>query len=478
MLKENKFARFFEENEDPNDIKNQAQLQTIALPNKELTLVNEPLQLEPEQTFGIEAYRWVILGLYCLSAVIGGCLICTFTPITKTMEVVFEASTWEIYALNNLYLYSGALLNFPLLILVQRWGGQVSLTFGYAFMLAGSVCKIFLYYHKGWALAGQILCVIGYEWLHPIIGGINCFWFPPSSRVTVFGIANIAYNLGNVFGFLIPTLFVGEDFLLKEKSKTEVFYLHLTLSLLVLAGFILQLIFYREKPKKPLSEASLVVRYDFLSSLKALIKNRNFILVSVGMALLISVQFARYNNFYYMVRPFGFGQREAGFLATIESWGEIFGLLLVSYIGDYHLRPKTMLNWIPLIILISFGGTVGVYTLQDFTSSAIIAFFMGIATNTFPPLCEHYTVSVTFPVHENITIGTIFTGGLWGAWAAGAIATSIRDNYGDETFIYVIYPYFALMILCALVAFNCMEDINTREKYEAKDERKEEMKRE
>jgi MFS family permease len=463
MQKEFKgYARFFEETNEAEITDNSQVLRQVSLTTPKL----ESQAKEESEKFGVEPYRFVVLGLYGLSAIVGATLVNSFSPIVKTMESAFGASTWEIYLLTNMYLYSGAILNFPLLFLLQKIGNKNSLTIGLALMAIGTSLKLLMSYSIGWAIAGQAISVIGYEFLHPIIGAINCYWFPPTSRVIVFAFSNVAYSFGGLFGFLVPTLFVSDKNLSIESNRLEVYHLQIffiSVSFLVL---IVHLIFFKEKPKIPLSQASLISRYDFFPSIKALLNNRNFLFVMLGMALLISVQFARYNNFFYLTRPFGFNQKEAGFLASIESWGEIFGLVVIMFASVKVERPKRILNWVPLGICLLFALTIGVYTFHSFLASAFVAFSLGAFFNAFPPLCENYSVAVTFPVPENIAVGTIFTGGLWGAWANGAIATSIRDAYGDEVFVWVIYPYFFALIIIAGIVFVFMKDVNLREEHE------------
>ena len=456
------FSRFFEETQEAEPTDNEQELRPVTLTTPRF----ETQKDEEGEKFGVEPYRLVVLGLYCLSAIIGATLVNSFSPIVKTIETAFGASTWDVFLLTNMYLYSGAILNFPLLFVVQKIGNKHSLTIGLVLMIIGTALKFLIKYSITWVIVAQAVSVIGYEFLHPIIGAINCFWFPASARVIVFAISNVAYSFGTLFGFLIPTLFVTENHISADSNRNEFYNLLIFFICAASLVLILHLIFFRETPKKPLSKASLISRSEFIPSVKALLTNRNFLFVLLGMSLLISVQFARYNNFFYLTRPFGFSQKEAGFLASIESWGEIFGLVVIMYVSTKVDRPKRILNWIPLGICLLFALTIGVYTFHNFNGSAVVAFTLGAFFNAFPPLCENYSVAVTFPVPENIAVGTIFTGGLWGALANGAIATSIRDTYGDDIFVWVIYPYFFALIIIAGIVFVFMKDINMREEHE------------
>jgi fucose permease len=416
--------------------------------------------------FGEERYRFVIIGLYCLSASLGAAFICTFAPITKTMEKVFKATPFEIYILTNLYLLCGAVMNFPLQVIVQKIGRRPSLILGMFLMASGSLLKVFLNSHIIYAIVGQTLCCVGFEFLHSLIGPITCYWFAPKSRVIVFAVATVAYSFGNFLGYLVPTSFVTEDHPSVEENKREVQTLHIFFMILSFIVFILVVIFFKEEPDQPLNHASLVERYEIAESVKILAKNSNYILVCVGMACLLSVQYARANSYYYLTQPFGFSQSQASYLSSIESWGEMCGLILISLIGNRFFKPKSILNIMPIYIFVIFGITIGAYNTGNFIGTAVVTFLMGMSMNAFPPYCEHYTIGVTFPIHENITIGSLYSGGLWGAMLSGALSVTVRNNSSSQVFIWVIYPFFFGLILIALAAFNKMKDINLRENYE------------
>ena len=416
--------------------------------------------------FGEERYRFVIIGLYCMCASLGAAFICTFAPITKTMEKVFHATPWEIYILTNLYLLCGAVMNFPLQVVVQRIGRRPSLILGTFMMSVGALLKVFLNTHIIYAIVGQTFCCVGFEFLHSLIGPITCYWFAPKSRVIVFAVATVAYSFGNFLGYLVPTSFVTEDHYSVEENKREVQTLHTFFMILSLIVFILIVIFFKEEPDQPLSQASLVERYEIADSIRILAKNTNYILVCVGMACLLSVQFARANSYYYLTQPFGFNQSQASYLSSIESWGEICGLIIVSIVGNRFFKPKSILNLMPIYIFVIFGITIGAYNSGSFIATAIVTFLMGMSMNAFPPYCEHYTIGVTFPIHENITIGTLISGGLWGAMLSGALSATVRMYFSNQVFVWVIYPFFFLLIIIAFAAFNKMKDINLRENYE------------
>ena len=117
-----------------------------------------------------------------------------------------------------------------------------------------------------------------------------------------------------------------------------------------------------------------------------------------------------------------------------------------------------------------FSGTIVAYSFEYFIATATITYLLGIGMNAFGPFCQNYCFGITFPIFENITVGTIFSGGLWGAILSGALSLSFRSNFTETSFVWATYPFFFILCMIALLAFNMMEDVNHRQKFEETDD--------
>jgi len=194
-----------------------------------LTVDSEGLQQQQgvedgDETFTIYDYRWLVLGLFCLSEAVSALLWVTFSPISNLAQDYFGrgyyGSTTSINMLANIFL----ILYGPGTMLSVYCMKHLKLRA--TLVLAGSLTLLGAFIRYIAALNNDALCH-GDVYMLMMIGqslaalaqpmysnsppALASIWFPVSERDTATTIGAMCGLIGNAIGQLIPAWVVSRD---------------------------------------------------------------------------------------------------------------------------------------------------------------------------------------------------------------------------------------------------------------------------
>ncbi|XP_042864097.1 solute carrier family 49 member 4 homolog [Penaeus japonicus] len=158
---------------------------------------------------------------------------------------------------------------------------------------------------------------------------IAAVWFPPKERTTATAFSQVLNQLGNVGSYMEPLLVrspgkgaTPEDI---RSDIKRLLYIDAAIAVTLL---VVILVYFPTKPPLPPSVTSSVDRYDFITSMKKVFRNRDVLLVTLSFGIAVGIPLTWLSVLNFSLRELGIDQDDAmwiGILAVVFSG--ISGLL-------------------------------------------------------------------------------------------------------------------------------------------------------
>ena len=215
----------------------------------------------------------------------------------------------------------------------------------------------------------------------------------------------MANAVGTALGFIFPAVLV------HSSSKTQVFNLMLVEAILCSGVFIVILVGFSDKPRVPPSISAGQSRQPFRPALKAVFRNKSYLLLLVAFSMAQGAQGVITALISLISTPYGFSSLD----------NSIFGglFLLVGLIGAGVFGAiVTHLKKYKTTCIIACIGAVGsllflVFTLQikSMIISCIAVSVLGFMLNPIIPISYELAIELTYPIGEAMTGGILNCGG-------------------------------------------------------------------
>lgn len=239
--------------------------------------------MEAQHQYHQEKYRFVILILYILGALVNSLPVHTFSSINVLIENKFHISSIEVTLNALLFTIAHPLLSVPCNWVINRFGMHISFVAACLLVSGGAWLRLLLEDGQSlYCLLGSFLAAIGNIFILNTPSKVALNWFSKdrAGLVTFSGILASMFSI--TLGASAPGLLIDEH-TTNEDIKQFLFYeaLVITVPLLFLA------IFFREKPSQPPSKAARQVfdqeRGQYRDLLKKLFSNPQYLKLMAAM---------------------------------------------------------------------------------------------------------------------------------------------------------------------------------------------------
>jgi len=358
----------------------------------------------------VSPYRWVVLGVFMLNIAMSQIMWMTFAPIARDAAAVYSGGNIDLIdLLAILAMLSWLPFCLPAAWCIDNLGLKKGVGIGVVLVGVCGFMRIFAPDY-GWMLACMIGCAIAQPFLLNAVTKVASNWFPQSEEALASGLLTMSMFIG----FAI-VMFATDFILAHYRSIGEVkqgidtiLYLY---GIPALVGMVLHLVLVKDKPKVPPNPIAAEKKVTMTVGLKALFKNRDFLLllgiffIGVGAfnAILTKI------DYIFKDRPLDIDSALAtGIVGGLMVIGGMCGAVVLSALSDkYHKRK--------IFLVMAAGMAVPLSLFLQYFSSIVLlgvcGFVFGFFLISAMPVGLTYAVEKTHPVPEATSNGILMLGG-------------------------------------------------------------------
>lgn len=259
-------------------------------------------------------------------------------------------------------------------------------------------------------------------------------WFNESSRTIATSLASMSNSMGTAFGVIFPTFFVTNGTSDKDLSDNRHgIRLNLIIQAIAATAIALFSIFFvQNKPPKPPSASASAKREPFLASLKALLRDVQFL----KLALCYACMNAIFGNVATLIgeltEKYGFEASERGIFGMLYLSGGVIGAQIFGYVLSKTKWYKFLAALIPLLTI----GTIAIFyftlSIEEMAVTCIASFLTGSTILPAIPICYEFAAEITFPVGEASSSGSMMLCGQMISFITGIVCSSILSSFDDK----------------------------------------------
>ena len=154
-------------------------------------------------------YRFVILSIFSLIQIQNAAgWICFASIVDKILYAYPESSIMKINFLSWTFMLMYVPVNPVATWFLEKYGLRKSAILGVGIELMGFWLRTLINRNFNWVMLGQFLISVGQPFLYNMPVKISAEWFPLEERIISTSVGYNFSNIGNLWGFYLPLLFV------------------------------------------------------------------------------------------------------------------------------------------------------------------------------------------------------------------------------------------------------------------------------
>ncbi|CAH1108881.1 unnamed protein product [Psylliodes chrysocephalus] len=365
-------------------------------------------QIEKIQVYGA---RWVVLGIFVLYSMSNAMQWVQFSIINDVVVSYYGVSSMWVDWTSMIYMILYIPFVFPASYLLEKLGLRKAVIIGMTINCIGTWIKVGAVDKDRFyvAFVGQTIVGFAQIFILAVPARLAALWFGPSQVSSACSIGVFGNQLGIAAGFLFPPIFVNSESSHDEQT-TQFYTMFIAVAAFTTVLLVIVLFFFKDRPPTPPSHAALQQsgeEFDFIGSLKSLMKNKSFVLlllsygINVGVFYAISTLLNQIVLFYYPG-----ASADAGRIGLVIIVAGMLGSVCCGIVLDkYHKFKETTLvvYGFSLISMVVYTFTLskGIYVV--YVISALLGFFM---TGLLPVGFE-LAAELTYPAPEGTSSGLL-----------------------------------------------------------------------
>jgi predicted MFS family arabinose efflux permease len=323
----------------------------------------------------VTSYRWVVLAVFIIVALMSQLLWLTFAPITTEVSNLYQVTVFDISLLSLVWPLVFVITAIPVGMFIDKKGFKISVTVGALFLAVFSILRIFsvnLEYNFFILLITQTGAAVSQPFIFGSITKLSCSWFPEKEQGLATGLGTIGLFLGMMIALaLTPVLFLSFGL-----TKMLLIYGYFSI-----ASFFFFVLLAKEGPYKMEDEicSSFTFR-DFL----VLSRYKPFLILEFGFFVVVGGFTALMTWIEQILQSLhGIGINDAGLLGGLLIIGGIIGSIIIPTLSDKtkKLKPFILIDLLIGTILLYFIGII-----DNLTILSIIFFITGFFLMSALPL--------------------------------------------------------------------------------------------
>jgi len=341
------------------------------------------------------SYRWIILLAIVPIIISTEMMWLSLAPISSIAETYYHVDSMSIAIFSMSYMIMYIIFALPASWVVDRYGFRYSLIIGATITAVFGLIRAVFSDNFTMVIISQFIIAIGQPFLLNISTKVPANWFPLSERATAAGILTMAQYIG----FAVPMLVAP---IVAEKSGIGKVFM--VFAIIAAISAIISIIFTRERPKINIPGPVTAKEELSVSSIKALIANKPYMLVLI----ICFISMGIFNTLLSLIEPIlmprGLTSVQAGVIGAIFVVCGIVGAVVLPIMSDKsHKRIPFFVFAISLLIPLYLGLTF----INNFLLISIIAGIAGFSIMGVAPILFQYGSEVAYPVSEGASLGVI-----------------------------------------------------------------------
>ena len=335
-------------------------------------------------TMQSSSYRWIVLLLFMIVALLSQVLWLTFAPISSEMADLFHVTTFDISFLSLVWPIVFVITAIPVGIYIDKKGFKRSVGVGAVFIAVFSVIRIFSTangYNFTLLLLSQISAAVSQPFIFGSITKLAVSWFPEKEQGLATGLGTIGLFLGMMLALVLT------PFLYITYGITNMLVI---LAIISCVGAFLFLIFARDGKVVDSKEASSAFT---IKDIWTLSKKRDFFILEYGFFVCVGGFTAILTWLEVMLNSLhGIGIDQAGIAGGLMILGGIIGSIVIPALSDKLKKIKAF-------VLVDLAiGTIAFYFIgifKEFLLLAVICFIVGFFLMSALPLVLQISNRIT-----------------------------------------------------------------------------------
>ncbi|XP_053202394.1 uncharacterized MFS-type transporter C09D4.1-like [Panonychus citri] len=397
--------------------------------------------------------RFLVLGLHCLTIFHINSQWTQFQVIADVCRSYFNVTNtdldWTVTIWYPVYMV-GCFIS---AICLDKIGIRFCILMASLANLAGSAVKYFSIVYSNFILVcfGQALAAVGQVFTFFLPVSVASTWFPAEIASTITAVALFPIYIGGGLGYLLPTLFVPND-TTPSVQKTDLKRFHLVYTISAGVILVINLIFFKNRPKHPPSLASAKASVNgagFLKAWRSILTNRNSNFILVSYTFLQSITNVVLALLSPMVEKDFPGQNSfIGILGAVVAILSIPGSGALAWVTD-RTRKYRLVTLLMCIFMFPLFGLF-IYSLK--VGSKIFVFIivicLGLLLEGTFPIGMDFIVQANYPMSESICATLMMFCNQGVSWAATDAVSYLLHNYN----LYYAFTPILLMTIIALIS--------------------------
>lgn len=393
------------------------------------------------KTYKVYPYRWVVLIVYLLTAMMIQALWATFFSTTTQAMAYYGVGESAISLLSIIFMVGMIVLSVPSMAAFEKWGFKKAVGFGAALMgICGLLRGIF-----GQSYIALVITTVGFAVAQPFIlnapGLVAGKWFPENERATANSMGMLSNYLGMALALILTPVFLDQGLSIKT-----------VLIIYGIAGAVaavLFLIFAKDAPPTPPCAEEVAVRSDFKEGFKSAFKNKGFLACIIIFFFLFGI----FNVFFTLIEPIlkdmsngAVDSTRSGIIGVLILVVAIVGSVVLSMISDKDKLSRR----VPYLAGSNILGLVGLIlfiVLHSYAGMIVAAVLYGLFTIGSAPLILTLAAEEAYPTSEGTSEGVM----MWVGNIGGAILIALSGLFKSHMTLMIIIV--VLSALCDLAMF-------------------------
>jgi len=333
----------------------------------------------------VYGYRWLVLLVFMLIALMTQVLWITFAPITSAAAQFYGKSDLMIGLLSMSFMVVYILMVLPSAWAIDTWGFKAAVGLGAVLSALFALTRGIFASNFTVVFLSTVAIAVGQPFVIGSITKVAARWFPAEERATASGLGTLALYLGPLAAMLLG------PFLVLRIGLSRMLLIY---GIATAVAAVVFLVVAREHPPTPAGRDERVLMLD---GLKSMLRQRDFIFLLfmffVGLGLFNSVS----TWVEDIIRPRGFSISQAGMLGGLMLVGGIVGAVIIPLVSDKLRRRK------PFIILALAGllpGLMGITFVESYGLLLVSGFAFGFFLLSAGPIGFQYGAEITHPAPE------------------------------------------------------------------------------
>ncbi|KAL4479917.1 hypothetical protein ABPG74_020433 [Tetrahymena malaccensis] len=339
----------------------------------------------------------------------------------------------------------------PVGYILEKYGMCISIYISSILVIIGVWLRVLINQNYYLVFLGHILMGLGIPFVQNMMTKLSLIWFRTEKRQMITQILMITTMITMLISSLLPGMWMKDYDEKKDEyddykeGRKRVFDLMVIQAIISSALAVIGCLLFREKPLTPPSFTATQKREDVNSSMKKLIKSKNYMIIFVCYGLFCGNFYTFGVTMSYLFKPYGFGSDIVSYSGVCMV---LFGVLGAAIGGKlFKSKPKFKLFIVIGILgsIIGLGLTLAFFPIQNSILIMIPYMIIGLVSMQVFPIFLELASETVYPVSESVSSGLLLGSSNLVGFALGSVYSLILND-DSKSMVMIVQ-------ICGIAAF-------------------------